>query len=498
MDRNYEIMNAKAKKLGAGFIIILVVLIMIVGIVAISTKKIGGNQVGIVNKKLGGGSMPAGQFIAANGENGIQAKVLTPGWKFFYWPWAYDVKKVPMTVIKEGQVGILTANDGKSLPDNTVFATKWDDPDKMKNAEYFLGEGGGYKGPQLTVLEPATHPINTALFDVEIVPITNVEAGFVAVVKSNVGEVVETEDRLVKKGQRGIWDTPLTEGKYYLNTKAYEVTMIDIRQIKVSYTAQKERGEIATGQPEKPINVISKDGYEFPVDVRIIYKIDKENAPRVVANIGDNDLVLNKIVTPKVRAIFRNNAGKVKALDYVQNRDVQEKQSAEMLKAELEKEGVTFLSVNISNVGDEKSLGALLKTQTDREIAVQQQTTFEVQQLAAEKQKALTKTTQEAEEEKRLATASYSVKVAEEEKKKMIIDAQAEAEQIKLVADAKAKAYQMIAEVIGADNAALVEIMKLVAQEDISITPEVMVGGPGGGMTDALMGTILKDMLNKQ
>jgi regulator of protease activity HflC (stomatin/prohibitin superfamily) len=274
--------------------------------------------------------------------------------------------------------------------------------------------------------------------------------------------------------------------------------MIDIRQIKVSYTSQRERGEMVTGQPEKPIEVRSKDGYTFPVDVRITYKIDKENAPRVVANIGDNELVLNKIVTPKVRAIFRNNAGKVKALDYVQNRGTQEKQSADMLKAELEKEGVTFLSVNIGDVGDEKSLGALLKTQTDREIAVQQQTTFEVQQLAAEKQKALKKTEQEAEEEKRLATAAYSVKVAEEDKKKRIIDAEAEAEQIKLVAQAKAKAYEMVASVIGADNAALVEIMKMVATDQIQITPDVMVGGAGAGTTDALMGTVLRDMLNKQ
>ena len=50
--------------------------------------------------------------------------------------------------------------------------------------------------------------------------------------------------------------------------------------------------------------------------------------------------------------------------------------------------------------------------------------------------------------------------------------------------------------VIGSDNAALIEIMKLVAAEKIRITPEVMVGGSeSSGMTNALMGTILKDML---
>ena len=51
--------------------------------------------------------------------------------------------------------------------------------------------------------------------------------------------------------------------------------------------------------------------------------------------------------------------------------------------------------------------------------------------------------------------------------------------------------------VIGPDNAALIEIMKIVAEQKIRITPEVMVGGgaAGGGTTDALMGTILKDMI---
>ena len=152
--------------------------------------------------------------------------------------------------------------------------------------------------------------------------------------------------------------------------------------------------------------------------------------------------------------------------------------------------------MRIGDVGDKESLGALLKTQTDREIALQEQDTFQEQQRAAEQQKALSRTQQEADEEKRLATAAYSVKVAQEEKRQRIIDAEAEAEQIKLVAQAQADAYELISKVIGPDNAALIEIMKLVASDKIRITPEVMVGsGESSGMTNALMGTILKDML---
>ncbi len=169
-----------------------------------------------------------------------------------------------------------------------------------------------------------------------------------------------------------------------------------------------------------------------------------------------------------------------------------------MLRADLSKYGIKVLDVSIGAVGDEKSLGTLLKTLTDREIALQEQVTFEEQQRAAEKEKALKRTVQETEEEKRLATAAYGVKVADEEKKMVIINAQAEAEQIKLVADAKAQAYKMISEVVGPQNAALLEIMKLVATDNIQITPDVMVSGGAGGTTGALMGTMLKGMLDKQ
>ncbi len=485
-------------KAKATLLLFVVVLIAFIALIASSIVKIDGDEVGIVEKKLFGGSLPEGKVLAINGENGVQAQTLAPGWHV-KWKWQYNVTQIKMTEIKSGFVGLIQAADGQSLSAGVIYAPEWKEPEKMLNAEYFLGQGKGYKGPQLSVLSPGRYRINTNLFTIKTVPVTNVKAGFVAVIKSNVGDVVDSEERLVKKGQRGIWDTPLSESEYYLNTKAYEPKLIDIRQVKVSYTSQKERGETAGGQPEKPIEVRSKDGYTFPVDVRITFKIDKKNAPGVFATIGDNESLLNKIVTPTVRAIFRNNAGKVKALDYVQNRADQEKQSATMLKEELAKDGVTFLTVNIGDVGDEKSLGALLKTQTDREIAFQEQTTLQVQQKAAEQQKALFKALQEAEEEKRLATAAYAVKIADEEKKQVIIAAQAEAEQIKLVAEAKALAYKKISEVIGPDNAALIEIMKIVSESNIRITPEVMVGGSSGnGMTDALMGTLLRGMLDKE
>lgn len=478
---------------------ILVVIVAIGALIASSIVNIDGDEVGIVKKRFGGGRLPDGRILAVNGENGVQAQTLSPGLHLFYWPWQYVITKDKMEQVEEGFVGIIQAQDGLSLPENTVYAPEWEDPDKMINAAYFLGEGKGYKGPQVTVLTPGKYRLNTVLFKVTQAPVVTVKTGMVSVIKSNVGEVPpDSNDRLVDVGERGIWRTPLTEGQYYLNTNAYEVTEVSIRQTKVSYTQETEQGE-GENQPLRPIKVRTSDGFTFPVDVRITYKIEAENAPNVVATIGDDEFVLNKLVTPRVRSTFRDNAEQVKALGYVQNRSQQGQQSAAMLKEELAKHGVTVLEISIGDVGDEESLGLLLQTQMDREIALQEQETFAEQQRAAEKKKELSKTEQEAEEEMRLATAIYDVNVAEQGKQKILIEAEAEAEQIAVVAEAKAAAYEKISQVIGANNAALLELMKLISTAEIDITPEVMVSGSSSsGMTDALMGTILKGMINAE
>lgn len=491
----YRVESITGGKFRRAVISVVFIIILLLAAILVTVTNIGGNEVGIVEKKFGGGSLAEGRIISVKGENGIQAQVLAPGWHFFYWPWQYTITKIPVIEIKDGQVGLMQAADGRSLPADTIYAPEWDQPDKMLNAEYFLGEGKGYKGPQLTVLKPGKYRLNPRLFTIIDVPVTNVKVGTVAVIKSNVGEPIRTKDRLVEIGQRGIWKKPLSEGQYYLHTNAYEATIIDTRQVTISYTPEKDK--LVTAEAVSPMTVRSIDGFTFPVDIRVTYQIDYENAPRVVATVGDDAMVLSKLVTPSVRAIFRNNAEKVKALDYVQQRSLQETQSNTLLKEELAKYGVTLLAVRIGDVGNELTLGALLKTQTDREIALQQQKTFEEQQRAAEKQKSLTKTTQEAEEEKRLATAAYGVKVAEEEKKKVIIEAQAEAEKTTLIADAKAQAYKLLSGSIGQNNTALIEIMKLVSEKNIRITPEVMVGG-SSSVSDALMGTMLKGMLDKE
>lgn len=480
-----------------------------------SFRYIGEDVVGVVTRDVGFKSLPPGKIIATEGEKGPQAEVLSPGWQPWYWPFIYNIETAPLQKVPTSQVGVVSTRDGRPLPPDTTYAPEWTEETKgrMTDAQYFLTDGKGYKGPQATVLDPGTYRINTKLFDVELVPSTKVERAMVGVVKSNVGErpagvAGETDasasdrNKLVDKGMRGIWREPLLPGEYYLNTKAYEVTPISTMTHVVRYTAN--QGQRTDVDEETEIMVRTSDGFTFPVDVRLEFAIKPQDAPLIVAMFGDDKENMRGVMNSDVRGIFRNNAQDVKALDYVKDRSMQEEQSLKMLQEVLSKKGISVTAVRIGDVGDEETLGLLLKTQTNREIALQEQETYKQQQLAAAQKKELSRTEQESEEEKRLATANYAVKIAEQDKEKRIIAAGAEAEAIKIEADAQAAAYQKIAEQIGKSNAALIEVLKIVGESHIEITPRVMVVGGGegadgrNGESTALIGTMLDSMVNRE
>ncbi|MEQ8848350.1 SPFH domain-containing protein [Botrimarina sp.] len=485
------------------------VVLVAIGFTFASFRYVAEDRIGLVSKNVGLEALPPGRIIATGGEKGPQAEILGPGWHPWYFPGVYDIDFQPLVEIPAGKVGIINARDGEPLPPNTTYALEWaeDQVRQMLDARYFLTDGGGYRGPQTSVLKPGSYRVNTKLFEVKMADVTTIEKATVGVVKSNVGERPELPEgaqsgrlaRLVKRGERGIWKSPLRPGQYYLNTDAQEVTIISTRKQVVRYTdaTVAQSGE----HEESEIIVRTSDGFTFPVDVRVEYEIEPDNAPLLVATLGDDQVGLRSVMNSAVRAIFRNNAEGVKALDYVQQRSEQERQSLTMLQEEMQKVGVTVTAVRIGDVGDEQTLGELLKTQTDREIALQEQETYREQQRAAEQKKELTRTEQEAEEEKRLATAKYAVQVAEQAKMQRVIEAEADAESVRIKADSQAAAYQLIAEQIGAGNAALIEVLKIVGENGIEITPRVMVSGPAESTADnqttALIGTMLDTMVRE-
>ncbi|AFY93393.1 SPFH domain-containing protein [Chamaesiphon minutus] len=131
----------------------------IVGLISV-----GESEVGIVTKKFSTKNLPPGRLVAINGEAGLQADTLAPGWYFGYFPWQFSVKKEPVVTIPQDEIGLIVANDGAQIPAERILGKRLD-CDRFQDARSFL-LNGGEKGRQIDILTTGNYRINTALFQV--------------------------------------------------------------------------------------------------------------------------------------------------------------------------------------------------------------------------------------------------------------------------------------------------------------------------------------------
>ncbi len=500
--------------------------LMLVGsavLVFASAVYVAEDEAGLVVRTLGS-DLPAGRIIATDGEKGPQAEVLGPGWHFGYWPWAYEVRSVDTILVPQGQLGVVTALDGTMMSTTDVYAPAWDSADEMLNPTKFLAEGKGRRGPQLSILAPGRYRINPALFKVELRPVTLVQAGEVGVVKANAGPVYTGADKLsvngvdvVPQGSRGIWRKPLTPGAYNLHPDAYQV--IKVRTTQRVYTYQhvdrtgwqlQQRGNAKVDMVyDDSVRVRSKDGFTFPVDIRLSLSVAAENAAYMVALLGDPDRVVRdeqegedlevleaRIILPTVRAALRNVAETLGALEFVANRSRVEATTSKLLAEHLAPHKLNFEGAFIGAIGlDATDAGRqLLQTQTDKEVAANQKQTFQQQEQAELSRRELIRAREEADQQKQLVAAEFAVKTATEQARAQIEAAKGEAETIRITAEARKLAYQQIADAIGAQGVTTLEALKLVSEGKIKITPDILVQGGehGESANAALSATLLR------
>src|ERR1700730_17873392 len=126
------------------------------------------SSIGIVDKKyaVGGRNRPwrEVQIVALNGEAGIKADTLAPGLHFFLWPWQYKIKLQEFLVVPQDSIGVVEARGGIPLTEGRVLGKRVECK-AFQDARAFL-QGGGQRGPQITVIQPGTYRINTSVFSV--------------------------------------------------------------------------------------------------------------------------------------------------------------------------------------------------------------------------------------------------------------------------------------------------------------------------------------------
>ena len=93
----------------------------------------------------------------------------------------------------------------------------------------------GQQGIQEDVLGEGRHFLNPWLYDRHIRPVVLVPPGKVGIVTSKVGENLPEGEFLAGPGQKGVWRNVLGPGKYRMNPHGYEIDVVDAISIPIGY-----------------------------------------------------------------------------------------------------------------------------------------------------------------------------------------------------------------------------------------------------------------------
>ena len=136
------------------------VLLLGIAIAAMSTIRVGPNEVGLVIKRVGREKRSEGP-VALDGEAGYQADLLMPGIAFRLWP-MNRVEKHPWAQIATGEIGLVVAQVGAPLPTGWKSGIYKPEFGQFTDVRGFIGSGG-QQGVQRAVLPPGAilplHPV---------------------------------------------------------------------------------------------------------------------------------------------------------------------------------------------------------------------------------------------------------------------------------------------------------------------------------------------------
>ncbi|MBS1709669.1 MAG: flotillin family protein [Armatimonadetes bacterium] len=240
------------------------------------------NRIGVVTKKwvLVGShrSLPDGRILATKGEAGIQARGLAPGLYWLMWPWQYSVAMAPFTVVPEGKIGLVLANDGHPLSTGDILARKVD-CDNFQDAEQFLARGG-QKGRQTHILTPGTYRINPLAFTVTMTDLTIIHENMVGIVTALDGRPIrqgqiagdyieghnnfqDVDTFLSSGGNRGLQPQVMLAGSYFINPWAVQIEEIPMTDVPIGHVGVVisyvgEDGKDLTGDMFKHGNIVEK------------------------------------------------------------------------------------------------------------------------------------------------------------------------------------------------------------------------------------------------
>ena len=240
------------------------------------------NKVGLVTKKfvLFGRekALPDGRIIATRGEAGFQAKALAPGLYWGMWPWQYSVGMQGFTIIPEGKIGLILANDGAEIPTGAILGRRVES-DNFQDTEKFLNNNG-QKGRQTSYITAGTYRINLFAFTVTIADMVSIKENMVGIVTTLDGIPIEggqiagkqiaghnnfqdIDAFLKNNGNRGLQPSIILAGSYNINPWAIQIEEIPMTDVPIGFVGVVisyigEDGKDLSGESFKHGNIVSK------------------------------------------------------------------------------------------------------------------------------------------------------------------------------------------------------------------------------------------------
>jgi regulator of protease activity HflC (stomatin/prohibitin superfamily) len=236
------------------------------------------------------------------------------------------------------------------------------------------------------------------------------------------------------------------------------------------------------------------------VSVKVIIRNRPDQAPHMIAKIGSIENLINNVIHPMIDSSFRNQASAAAAMKFMQDRHEEQQKAEDRARQELEKYHVELVSVLICQI---QLPTDLMATQTARVIAEQQKEMYNKEMEAQETRIAMEAKKAEADKQPELVQSGIDLKIAENLKKKAILDAEGrggakkaemagEAEGTELLGKAKgvaaaaegegiAKGYEAQKKALTPDGIVSIEIAKQIAVGHIKVTPDIMIQGSSDG-----------------
>lgn len=160
----------------------------------------------------------------------------------------------------------------------------------------------------------------------------------------------------------------LTEGLNFVNPLV-DVKKFDVRTQNYTMSAVHDEG---TKEGDDAIRVLTADGLEVVIDLSVLYHIVPDKSPEILRNIGDNEVITDKIIRPLARTKIRDNAVFYDAVAlYSSKRDEFQQKIFQNIEKDFAERGIVLESILIRNISLPESVKLTIESKINAEQEAQ-------------------------------------------------------------------------------------------------------------------------------